>query len=248
MNMPQWILTKKQASEPQNCSWGTSSIPIPWGFINQGIQCCILYKPFKDLFFFSSEEKIVLSVCCCLKKPFESIYSQGCQSYYTNKFYLRCFGKQAFRSCDWTTLSLSFCKMAKTPKQHKEGNKFWILHMSCSPRSCVIGVSFQGRQVGFHLPASVSPWITHTVPCSTFRLPCQLGWPRVMLIGLLIFLHTFSFSLLIFSSVMTENTAWVCLNTCGSLCVGKVISTGVSIVLVESLFKYWHNHCSLLWK
>lgn len=126
-------------------------------------------------------------MCRCLRKPFESTYSQALQSYYTNKFYRRCYGKQAYRRRDWTTLSLSFCKMAKTPKQHKEGIKSWILHMSCSPRSCVIGVSFQGCQAGFHLPASVSPAVTHTVPCSTFCLLCQLGRSRVKLVGLVIF-------------------------------------------------------------
>lgn len=126
----------------------------------------------------------------------------------TNKFYIRCYGKQTYRRSCWTMLSLFFCKMAKNPKQHKESIKFWILQVSSSPLSCVTGVSFQECQVAFHFPArpvgysTVSPWAIHTVPWSSFFLPHQLGWSQVMLIGLVIFLYKYFLSLYCYSPVL----------------------------------------------
>lgn len=127
-----------------------------------------------------------------------------------------------------------FCKMAKNAKRHWEGTKFWILQVSCSPLSCVTGLSFQRCQVGFYLLARaigyspVSPWAIHMVPWSSFFLPHQLGWSQAMLIALVIFLHQCFLSLHCYSSVLWQRKTWCCLNNPCSLCVRKFISTGES--------------------
>lgn len=146
-------------------------------------------------------------------------------------------------------------KWLQNPKQHKEGLKFWILQVSCSPLSCVIRVSFQGCRVGFHLPAgavgysAMSPWAMRTAPCSTFCLLHQLGWSPVMLIGLVIFLHKYFLSLRCYSAVLWQKTlidfAWTPSVPCVLESLLALVSQGNDCLSTDTITAVYFGNKSL---